>query len=70
MLYARHESGGLGSDSTVIAHDLKTARGLKKRILRGVYRSGMWTIYRCNREDWYTDKGHRWEGQVRKASNS
>ena len=36
-----------GSDNGNFVHDLKTVRGVKNRILNGVYSVGEWVIYRC-----------------------
>lgn len=47
MLYATHESNRPASDHTVIAHDLKTFKGIANRIVRGYWPSGVWAVYAC-----------------------
>lgn len=70
MLYAKHESNGLGSDNTVIFDDLKTVRGAWKRLLRGAWKPGRWNFYRCAKEDWYKETGHELVGVFDKPPGS
>jgi hypothetical protein len=53
-----------GSDNGGFISDLKTVRGVKNRIIKGVYRSGEWVIHRCT----YTISGRSYEevGRVTK----
>ena len=67
MLYAKHESNQCGTDWTLICKDLKTVRGVKSRIARGVWPEGGWWIYRCAESDWYKDTGHTVVGMFYKA---
>jgi len=68
MFYARHESGKLGSDGTLIFKDLKTVRGVQRRIEQSNVLPGLWTIYRCTEDNWYRDAEHKWAGQARKEN--
>jgi hypothetical protein len=66
FLYARHQSGKLGTYYTCICKDLKTVRGVQNRIVRGPRPSGLWHIYSVNESDWYKETGHYLVGKVRK----
>jgi len=68
MLYAKHESDRLGSDWTLIFRDLKTLRGVKKRLLQGYAHPGLWYIYRCAEQDWYKETGHVLVGVILKRA--
>ena len=44
--YLNGELAGVGTENGVFANDLKTVRGVKNRILNGVFLAGEWVIYR------------------------
>lgn len=58
MLYAKHTSGKLGSDYTMIT-DLKTVRGVENRLSAGRWPAGDWEVFQCTKEDWYKDNHKR-----------
>lgn len=57
MFYAEHESQRCGSDWTVIERDLKTVRGVIRRLRAATYlKPGKWTIYQCSPETFYAPR--------------
>lgn len=67
MMYAEHESKRCGSDYTMIAKDLKTVSGFKRRLLASSRLAGKWTVYSCSNERFYHTEEHKRVGEVVKV---